>query len=161
MNSRIKELISPLPGFTILHARAEEDALTPILSSMLQEAGGTLNLAIYEPKNEAEEFDDNVKVQYVENYDKVFRALPRDNDIVILQDVLAKHSDKERMLKNAYMTLANAAQIIIMEKKGVMDIDEVKSWLYEREFRAANEIEIIDGYDLIMAKKMHMWGNGL
>lgn len=161
MISRIKELINPLPGFTILHVRAKADELTPVLSRMLQEAGGTLNLAIYGQNDEIESFDDNVKVQYVENYDKIFRALPRDNDIVIFQDVLACHSDKERMLKNAYMTLANAAQIIIMEKKGVMDISEVKSWLFEKEFRAANEIDIIEGYDLIMAKKMHMWGNGL
>ena len=26
---------------------------------------------------------------------------------------------------------------------------------------APNDINIVDGYDLIMAKKMHMWGNGL
>ncbi|MBU0633067.1 hypothetical protein KKA17_10535 [bacterium] len=128
---------------------------------MLLDVKGTLNLAIYEPSDVLEEFDENVKVQYLDGYDKIFRALPRDNDIVIFKDVLARHSDRERMLKNAYITLANAAQIIILEKKGVMDVSEVKSWLYEREFRAANEIDIIEGYDLIMAKKMHMWGNGL
>ena len=51
--------------------------------------------------------------------------------------------------------------IIILEPKGLMDISNVKEMLYEHEFRAANEIDIIQGYDLIMAKKMHMWGNGL
>ena len=161
MISRIKELINPLPGYTILHVTSKADEMSSVLSKMLKEVGGTLNLAIYEPTEEIEEFDENVKVQYLDGYDKIFRALPRDNDIVIFKEVLASHLDKERMLKNAYMTLANAAQIIIMEKKGVMDISEVKSWLFEREFRAANEIDIIEGYDLIMAKKMHMWGNGL
>ena len=161
MNSPIKELINPLPGYTILHVTSKADEMSSVLSRMLKEVGGTLNLAIYEPTEEIEEFDENVKVQYLDGYEKIFRALPRDNDIVIFKEVLASHFDKERMLKNAYMTLANAAQIIIMEKKGVMDISEVKSWLFEREFRAANEIDIIEGYDLIMAKKMHMWGNGL
>lgn len=161
MISRIKELIHPLPGYTILHVSTKADELTSTLSQMLLDVKGTLNLAIYEPSDVLEEFDENVKVQYLDGYDKIFRALPRDNDIVIFKDVLARHSDRERMLKNAYITLANAAQIIILEKKGVMDVSEVKSWLYEREFRAANEIDIIEGYDLIMAKKMHMWGNGL
>ena len=31
---------------------------------------------------------------------------------------------------------------------------------YER-IKSSNDIDIVDGYDLIIAKKMHMWGNGL
>jgi hypothetical protein len=65
------------------------------------------------------------------------------------------------ILKLAYTTLANTANIVIIEKKGVMDIEAVKTMLEEHEFRASNEIDIIDGYDLVMAKKMHMWGAGL
>jgi hypothetical protein len=34
--------------------------------------------------------------------------------------------------------------------------------LEKSEFRAANTIcDLIVGYDVIVAKKMHMWGNGL
>ena len=33
--------------------------------------------------------------------------------------------------------------------------------LENNEFRAANFIDIFPNYDLVMAKKMHMWGNGL
>lgn len=29
------------------------------------------------------------------------------------------------------------------------------------EYRAANYMNIVDGYDIFMAKKLHMWGNGL
>jgi hypothetical protein len=65
------------------------------------------------------------------------------------------------ILKLAYTTLANTANIVIIEKKGVMDIEAVKAMLEEHEFRAPNEIDIIEGYDLVMAKKMHMWGVGL
>ena len=159
MISRIKELINPLPGYTILHVTSKVDETTSILLEMLGDVGGKLNLAIY--GDETIEPADNMRVQNIANYDDMFRALPRDNDIVIFHDVFLKHSQQERMLKNAYMTLANAAYIIIIEKEGSMDIQEVKVSLEKNEFRAANEIDIIEGYDLIMAKKMHMWGNGL
>jgi len=48
-----------------------------------------------------------------------------------------------------------------MEKKGLMNIEEIKQILEENEFRAANQIDVLEKYDLVMAKKMHMWGNGL
>ena len=159
MISRIKELINPLPGYTILHVTSKVDETTSILLEMLGDVGGKLNLAIY--GDDMIEPAENMRVQNIANYDDMFRALPRDNDIVIFHDVFLKHSQQERMLKNAYMTLANAAYIIIIEKEGSMDIQEVKVSLEKHEFRAANEIDIIEGYDLIMAKKMHMWGNGL
>ena len=159
MISRIKELINPLPGYTILHVTSKVDETTSILLEMLGDVGGKLNLAIY--GDDMIEPAENMRVQNIANYDDMFRALPRDNDIVIFHDVFLKHSQQERMLKNAYMTLANAAYIIIIEKEGSMDIQEVKVSLEKNEFRAANEIDIIEGYDLIMAKKMHMWGNGL
>lgn len=159
MISRIKELINPLPGYTILHVTSKVDEMTSMLLEMLGDVGGKLNLAIY--GDDIIEPVDNIRVQNIANYDDMFRALPRDNDIVIFHDVFLKHSQQGRMLENAYMTLANAAYIIIIEKEGSMDIQEVKATLEQHEFRAPNEIDIIKGYDLIMAKKMHMWGNGL
>ena len=65
------------------------------------------------------------------------------------------------LIKLSYLTLANTANIIIIEKKGLLDIQALKSKLEEMEFRSANDIDIIDGYDLVIAKKMHMWGAGL
>jgi len=43
-----------------------------------------------------------------------------------------------------------------------MSIAEVESLLDQVEFRAINAImDLIDGYEVIIGKKMHMWGNGL
>jgi hypothetical protein len=42
-----------------------------------------------------------------------------------------------------------------------LNIKEIEAKLEKFEFRAASSIDLIDGYDLVMAKKMHMWGNGL
>lgn len=159
MNSPIKELINPLPGYTILHITSKVDEMTLTLVDMLKKVDGKLNLVIY--GDDTLKSTDNLRVQYIDNFYDIFRALPRDNDIVIFHDIFSKHTQKERMLKNAYMTLANAAYIIIIEKKGNTDIQELKNSLEGYEFRAANEIDIIEGYDLVMAKKMHMWGNGL
>ena len=81
--------------------------------------------------------------------------------MIILKDIFYKYQNKEMLLKIAYTSLANAADIVIMEKKGLLDIPLLKQMLEDFEFRAANEIDIVDGYDLVMAKKMHMWGAGL
>ena len=43
-----------------------------------------------------------------------------------------------------------------------MSFPEVESLLDQVEFRAINAItDFIEGYDVIVAKKMHMWGKGL
>jgi hypothetical protein len=43
-----------------------------------------------------------------------------------------------------------------------MSISEVEDLLDKAEFRATNTImDLIDGYEVIVAKKMHMWGAGL
>ena len=156
MNSRIKELINPLPGYKILHVSSFHDNFIEQLQEMLESAGGKLNLAFYNQEGLS-----SPKKQYVKNYTEVFRALPRDHDTVILHQVFLTHENKEALLKAVYETLANAAYIIIIEPKGAMDLLHVKDTLIQHEFRAPNDIELLEGYDLVMAKKMHMWGNGL
>ncbi len=160
MNSRIKELINPLPGYTILHVSLHVDDVTLTLDDILEKVGGKLNLALYH-NSENPQLSGNVHLQHLENFNEIPRAIPRDNDIVIFHDVFSQHLQKERMLKNAYTTLANAGQIVIIEKKGVMDVEQIKEYLEAHEFRASNEIDLLEGYDLVIAKKMHMWGNGL
>ena len=100
-------------------------------------------------------------IQTISDFSNPFRALPRDNDMVILKDILHQHKNPRLLFKIAYTTLANAANVIIMQEKGTMDIEETKELLEKFEFRAPNEIDILDEFDLVMAKKMHMWGNGL
>lgn len=141
------QLFNPLPGNHYLQVCTCEDEITTALSSLLEGVEGKLNIAIYN--------EDNL------NFSQPFRAMPRDHDMVIIKDVFSKHENPNMILKLAYLTLANTANIIIMEKKGVMDIEATKALLEEFEFRAPNEIDIVEGYALIMGKKMHMWGNGL
>jgi len=141
------ELFNPLPGNHYLQVTTYEDEITSALSSLMDSVDGELNIVLYNEENL--------------DFSKPFRARPRDHDIVIFQDIFYAHENQKMLLKLAYTTLANTANIIIMEKKGVMDIEVLKTTLEEFEFRAPNEIDIVDGYDLVIAKKMHMWGNGL
>ncbi len=156
------ELFNPLPGNHYLQVTTKPDATSEALNKIIQAVDGEFRLAIYAE----DEFDlspslENAKVQFVKKFNVPFRALPRDHDIVIFKDILKEHTNPNLLLKVAYTTLANTAEIVIMEEKGKMDIEETKELLEEFEFRAPNYIDVLDEYDLVMAKKMHMWGNGL
>ena len=159
---QFRELFNPLPGNHYLYVTTTIDEVSKLLQEMMQSIDGRLDIALYNKETK----DDFLKlpsanIQHVEDFSKPFRALPRDHDIVVLKDVFYAHKNRGMILKNSYLTLANTANIIIMEKKGVMNVEAIKTMLEDYEFRAPNEIDIVDGYDLVMAKKMHMWGNGL
>lgn len=159
---QFKKLFNPLPGNHYLHVTTALDDIAFLFEKAMQDVGGKFDLVIYDQNNlQADLKLPYTNIQHVKDFKKPFRSLPRDHDIVVLKDIFYAHENQKMILKLAYLTLANTANIIIIEKKGVMDIEAVKAILEEYEFRAPNEIDIIDGYDLIIAKKMHMWGNGL
>ena len=144
---KFRELFTPLPGNHYLHVSTCKDEIVELFHAMMDGVDGELNTAYYN--------EDNLQLN------QPFRARARDHDIVVLKDVFSQHKNPDMLLKISYLTLANTANIIILEKKGLLNIEQMKEKLEEFEFRAANSIDIVDGYDLIMAKKMHMWGNGL
>ena len=159
---QFRALFKPLQGNHYLHVTTNVDEISLLFQEMMQRVDGRFDIALYAK----ESINDMLKlsssnIQHVDDFSKPFRALPRDHDMVVLKDIFYAHKNKKMILKHSYLTLANTANIIIMEKKGVMDIKAIKEMLEEYEFRAPNEIDIVDGYDLVMAKKMHMWGNGL
>ena len=156
------ELFTPYPGSCYLEVSQDSSEITTALYDLLEQSQSTLDLVFYEnEKKEHKQRFINSKIQYIDSFEKPFRALPRSVDIVILRDILHYHKKQDVILKTAYRALANTADIIIMEKKGVMNIAAMCELLEQYEFRASNSIDIFAEYDLVMAKKMHMWGNGL
>ncbi|OHD95008.1 MAG: hypothetical protein A2552_05855 [Sulfuricurvum sp. RIFOXYD2_FULL_44_160] len=98
----------------------------------------------------------------IKDYKSPAGGIPRDYAAVIVQDVLHLHESPHKFLELLYRTLLNASEIIILQKNGSMSFPEVESLLDQVEFRAINAItDFIEGYDVIVAKKMHMWGKGL
>ena len=156
------ELFNPYPGNHYLQITTNVDETTDALYSLMEGVDGELSLVVYD-ENEInlENNFPNAKIQHIKNLKNPFRALPRTHDVVVFKDIFHLHENQKGILKIAYATLANAAHIIIMQKKGTMDIEAMKEMLEEFEFRSSNEIDVLPEYDLVMAKKLHMWGNGL
>ena len=155
------ELFNPYPGNNYLQVTTEIDETTQALYELMEGVDGILNLVLYKEQENLSSLFPNANIQYVENFKQPFRALPRTNDIVVFKDIFHLHENQKGILKIAYTTLANAAEIIIMQKKGTMDIEATLNLLEEFEFRSQNYIDVLPEYDLVMAKKLHMWGNGL
>jgi len=141
------ELFSPLPGNHYLHVTQEHNEISYALEELLVNAAGVLQVELLNQED-------------LKNA-KPFRALPRDNDSVIFQDVFHAHTNPSALLNIAYRTLANSAELIIVEKIGLLDIEKTKELLEKHEFRTPNHLDILKDYDIIIAKKMHMWGRGL
>jgi len=90
-----------------------------------------------------------------------FRLRSREFEYCILFDTITSCQEKEKFIKACYRSLENSAFIIVIEPKQSNNISEVIELLDLCEFRVASNIDIFDDYNLIMAKKLHMWGNGL
>ena len=154
------ELFNPYPGNHYMQVTTLPDDSTKVLCDMMQSVDGEFSLVVYAKESYDTKYP-HANIKYIDDFTKPYRALPRSNDIIILKDIFYKHKNKEMLLKIAYTSLANTADIVIMEKKGLLDTPSIKQMLEEFEFRASNEIDVLPEYDLVMAKKMHMWGNGL
>jgi len=160
--SQFLELIKPQPGFKVLDITAHADALSEAVQKhLLPFPSHRLALALYPGEHISLTASDSLKIEEISSYNTPFRALPRDNDIVIIRDVFHKHTQAERILKSIYTTLANTGDVIIITKSEDADVQGQIDTLERLEFRSPNSIDILDGYTLVMAKKMHMWGNGL
>lgn len=157
------ELFTPLPGNHYIQVCRDTDETTTALYELMKNVDGELRLALYrdEEIDEIQSHYPNAKLQQIKNFKHPFRALPRDNDTVVFKDIFHLHEKPEILLKTAYTTLANTAEVIIMQEKGTMDVQAMLDILEAYEFRTPNYIDISDQYDLVIAKKMHMWGNGL
>lgn len=160
--SQFLNLFTPRPGNHYLQVSTAVDEITVALDAMMKNVDGELHLALYNEKDvDVSKLYPDAKIQQTRNLKHPFRALPRNSDIVVLQNILDRHENPKLILKTTYTTLANAAYVIVMQKKGTMDFWAMRELLEEHEFRSPNEIDVLPEYDIMMAKKMHMWGAGL
>ena len=154
------ELFNPYPGNQFLLVTTHCDTIATALSDILSKVDGMLSLHCF-PGRHNEIKADNIERHDVADFQSLPRALPRSNDMVILQDVYHLHETPERIMKQMYATLANTGDIVIMQRRETMNIETMLAMLEAFEFRAGSTIDCHPDYDLVMGKKMHMWGNGL
>lgn len=158
----ITQLLHPTPHTKIMVATSHLDGMVEELSSFLSPYEGLIDVSLF--PGEHLEFSSPCihKIHAIKDYKSPAFGIPRDYAAVIVQDVLHLHESPLKFLQLIYRTLLNATEIIIVQKNGSMSISEIEELLEKSEFRATNTImDLIDGYEVIVAKKMHMWGNGL
>jgi len=146
----------------ILIATSHADGLIDEVCAFLEPFNATLDLSLYPGEHSQHLFPLISKVDTIKDFNSPIRSATRDYETIILQDILHLHALPLKLLQLVYRSLENSAEIIIVQSKGEMETSEIEAMLEKSEFRAANTIcDLIEGCDVIVAKKMHMWGNGL
>lgn len=156
------DLLHPSPQMKILIATSHADALIDEIGTYLEPFNATVDLSLY-PGEHSQHLSPLIsKVDTIKDFNSPIRSATRDYETIILQDILHLHTSPLKLLQLVYRSLENSAEIIIVQSKGGMETSEIETMLEKSEFRAANTIgDLIEGCDVIVAKKMHMWGNGL
>lgn len=156
------DLFQTSPQMKILVATSHADILIEEICTHLEPFNATVDLSRY-PGEHAEHASAVIgKVDTIRDFNSPIRSATRDYETIILQDVLHLHTFPLKLLQLVYRSLENSAEVIIIQSNGAIETSEIEVMLEKSEFRAANSIsDLIEGYDVIVAKKMHMWGNGL
>lgn len=158
----ITSLLHPTPHTKVMVVTTHLDGLTEELSHFLTPYEGLMDVSLYPGEHQTFNNSTLHKTFTIKDYRSPAGGIPRDYAAVIVQDVLHLHESPRKFLELIYRTLLNACEIIIVQKRGSMGISEIEALLDEAEFRAINAItDLIDGYEVVIGKKMHMWGNGL
>jgi len=158
----ITQLLHPTPNTKIMVVTSHLDGMIEEVSSFLSPYEGLIDISLFPGEHQASSAVCIHKIHTIKDYKSPAGGIPRDYAAVIVQDVLHLHASPLKFLQLIYRTLLNATEIVIVQKNGSMNISEIEELLEKSEFRATNTImDLIEGYEVIVAKKMHMWGNGL
>lgn len=139
-----KDLFQPYINISILHIKKDIDFLNPTIEEVVSSLEGSLKY-----------------IPFIDEKSIKLHASAREFEYIVLSDILLYCPNKDKILKQIYRALENSANIIILEKKSNKNLDEIKELLDKTSFVAINNIDLFEEYNLITAKKMHMWGSGL
>ncbi len=158
----ITSLLHPTPHTKIMVVTSHLDQMSEEIGEFLAPYEGLIDFSLYAGEHHKLSHSTFHKTFTIKDYRSPAGGIPRDYAAVFVQDVLHLHESPHKFLELIYRTLLNASEIIIVQKNGSMNIAEVESLLDQAEFRAINAITgLIEGHEVIVGKKMHMWGNGL
>ena len=143
-------------------SRSHSDGLTAALAEHVGLCGGELTVAAYPGEHRLPPAAEHLRFGAVKNFRAPFKAAARDYEIILLNDILHLHAFREKLLRHAYQGLENSALLIVIQSGGSLPREEVEALLERCEYRAANTIDgLIEGASVTVAKKLHMWGNGM
>lgn len=90
-----------------------------------------------------------------------FQLSARNFEYAIISNCLDEIKNNNKFIQEIYHSLENSANVILIENKKNNNVLTMVDILDKNDFRATNSIDIFEDYNLVIAKKMHMWGNGL
>ena len=134
------DLFNFYPNMQILEIGNIENKISQTIREKLSECEGELK-----------SFDFNSREFSI----REIKIEPRSYEHIVLYEIIS-----EELLELTYHALENSGDLVFLFKKGILDIAEVKELISSRGFVAVNDIDIFDEFDLISAKKMHMWTRG-
>ncbi len=139
-----KGLFQPFQNISILHINNGLEFLNPVIEEVVKGLEGDINF-----------------INFIDESSAKLKASAREFEYIILSDILSYCPNRDKVIKVMYKALENSANIIILEKKSNDNLEEIKTLLDKTSFVAINDIDLFEDYNLITAKKLHMWGSGL
>lgn len=104
----------------------------------------------------------NIKyIPFLDENSAKLRSTAREFEYIVLGDILSYCENKKEILKLMYKAIENSGNIIILEKKIHNNREELLELLENIGFQAPNYIDLFEDIDILTAKKMHHWDNGL
>ncbi|MEA3554924.1 MAG: hypothetical protein U9R39_11090 [Campylobacterota bacterium] len=90
---------------------------------------------------------------------KILRAKVKRSsyDYAVVHDAILKSEDKNILMKIISSGIRDSGYIIFLEEKD-KSFDEIYNLLEEFDYGAVSSIDIFENYNLIIGKKLHMWG---
>ena len=78
-------------------------------------------------------------------------------EYVVLSNTFLNQENKQLFMKIISMALRDSGYMIIIEEKQ-KDLTKIYEMLEELDYGAISSIDIFEKHNLIMGKKLHMWG---
>jgi hypothetical protein len=136
-----KSLFDLVPCVSILCYTNTQSNLTNFLDTLIAPVDGKLNLILNDlPLG---------KVRLL--------AKPSSAEYLIVKSSFLDNENSNNLMQILNKALRDAGHIIILEEKN-KDISPIYNLLEEFDYGAISSIDIFAKYNLIMGKKLHMWG---
>ncbi len=103
-------------------------------------------------------FNGSITTHTISTTNELSRKIKKSNyDYGIICNLILNSSEQNKLLEIISMGIRDSGYIIILEKKD-KELDNIYALLEEFDYGAISSIDIFDKYNLIMGKKLHMWG---
>ena len=133
-------LFEEIPSISILDINTNLSTISNKMQNFVNNSNGTL-----------------LTLNHLKTTELKARIKRSNYDYVIVSNSFLDQENQNIFMKLLSMGLRDYGHIIIIEPKD-KSIDTIYSLLEEFDYGATSCIDIFDGYHLIMARKLHMWG---